>query len=63
MLEFIEWLCAHIEEKLYLRKDNGRYSVSIDKINWQPLDKGVAKMLKDRLKIKVVEERNNEYYL
>ena len=57
MLEFIEWLCANMEEKLYLRKDNGRYSVSLDKKNWQPLDKGVAKMLKERLKIEIVEER------
>ena len=57
MLEFIEWLCANITETLYLRKDNGRYSVSIDKQNWFPLDKGVAKMLKERLKVEVVEER------
>lgn len=57
MLEFIEWLCSNINETLYLRKDNGRYSVSIDKQNWFPLDKGVAKMLKERLKVEVVEER------
>lgn len=57
MLEFIEWLCANMEEKLYLRKDNGRYSVSLDKKNWQPLDKGVAKMLKERLKVEIIEER------
>ena len=57
MLEFIEWLCANINETLYLRKDCGRYSVSIDKKNWQPLDKGVAKMLKERLKIEIVEEK------
>ena len=57
MLEFIEWLCSQIDETLYLRKDNGRYSVSIDKKNWQPLDKGVAKMLKERLKIEIVEEK------
>ena len=56
MLEFIEWLCENISETLYLRKDSGRYSVSIDKENWQPLDKGVAKMLKERLKIEIVEE-------
>lgn len=63
MLEFIEWLCANIIETLYLRKDNGRYSVSIDKKNWQPLDKGVAKMLKERLKIEIVEEKTNETWL
>lgn len=63
MLEFIEWLCSNIDEKLYLKKNNGRYSVSIDKIDWFPLDKGVAKMLKERLKIEVIEERNNDYYL
>lgn len=57
MLEFIEWLCKNIEETLYLKKNNGRYSVSIDKTNWFPLDKGVAKMLKERLKIEIVEER------
>ena len=63
MLEFIEWLCSNIDETLYLKKDNGRYSVSIDKKNWFPLDKGVAKMLKERLKIEVVEEKYNEYNL
>ena len=63
MLEFIEWLCSNIDEKLYLKKNNGRYSVSIDKVDWFPLDKGVAKMLKERLKIEVIEERNNDYYL
>lgn len=63
MLEFIEWLCSNIDEKLYLKKNNGRYSVSIDKVDWFPLDKGVAKMLKERLKIEVIEEKNNDYYL
>lgn len=57
MLEFIEWLCENISETLYLKKNNGRYSVSINKKDWFPLDKGVAKMLKERLKIEIVEEK------
>lgn len=60
MLEFIEWLCSVMEETLYLKKNNGRYSVSIDKENWQPLDKGVAKMLKERLKIETIHEDREE---
>ena len=63
MLEFIEWLCSNIDETLYLKKNNGRYSVSINKQNWFPLDKGVAKMLKERLKIEVIEESYNETWV
>lgn len=63
MLEFIEWLCSNMDEKLYLKKNNGRYSVSINKTDWFPLDKGVAKMLKERLKIEVIEEKQNETWL
>lgn len=61
MLEFLEWLVANISEQLYLKKSNGRYSVSIDKEDWVPVDKGVAKMLKERLKIQTtVEDKDSE---
>lgn len=61
MIEFLEWLVANISEQLYLKKNNGRYSVSIDKENWVPVDKGVAKMLKERLKIQTtVEDKDSE---